>query len=316
MSKPLLLIGSRAAEFHHPLVHRKIGIDHDLVGHYDDLIDYFRWLGKPKSMLPISGGKKLVARYSDGRIYEAEIVWPGSSAEDMYETGMLKARSLGRTAGKHDIMLPAYDFLYTLKMSHRFLKNSPHFHKTRKDIEEMRANLSYIGIPTLYIPFFDRREKATYSYGHPKLNVSKAQFFNSDGVEYKYDHDSIHWSVKRGFQPAYETFKDDQAQVFCSKDKFWAASEEVRLNSVLEESMVLAIERSQVPFPGLKTPKQSFLMALEKVCTSITSGWFRTYAWENYDKVVDLYDDNYVAQFWEDVKSGLVTPYVGEPVDA
>ena len=42
-------------------------------------------------------------------------------------------------------------------------------------------------------------------------------------------------------------------------------------------------------------------MALMKVCTSITSGWFREYAWENYDKVLDLYnelgEDDYVQRF-------------------
>lgn len=31
------------------------------------------------------------------------------------------------------------------------------------------------------------------------------------------------------------------------------------------------------------------MMALTKVCTSITSGKFREYAWENFDKVVDMY---------------------------
>ena len=31
------------------------------------------------------------------------------------------------------------------------------------------------------------------------------------------------------------------------------------------------------------------MMALEKVCTSITSGWFREYAWENYHRVVHMY---------------------------
>jgi hypothetical protein len=316
MTKPLLLIGSRAAQFHHPLSHRNMGIDHDLVGYYDDLIDYFRFVGKPKSLVPISGGKKLVAKYADGRIYEAEIAWPESSAEDLYLTGIQNSQELGTTSGKHIIMLPNYDFLYTLKMTHRYLKNSPHFQKTRKDILAMRANLGFTDIPSHLKPFFERREKATYNYGHPKLNVDKAQFFNSDGVDYKYDHDSIHLSVKRMFRPAYEWFKDDEAQVFCSKDKFWACDESIRLNAVLEESMVLAIERSQVPFPGLKTPMESFEMALQKVCTSITSGWFREYAWENYNKVTQLYDDNYVAQFWEDMRSGLVTPYVGEPVAA
>jgi hypothetical protein len=122
--------------------------------------------------------------------------------------------------------------------------------------------------------------------------------------------------VMRGYQPAYEVYKEDQAEVFCSKELFEASPMHVRLHGVLEEAMVLALERSQIPFPGMKTPLESFLMALEKVCTSITSGWFREFAWENFNEVLDLYDPNYVNQFWEDVKSGVVTPYVGEPMAA
>jgi hypothetical protein len=201
-----------------------------------------------------------------------------------------------------------------LKMSHRYLKNSPHFHKTMGDIKIMRAQGAKLQPD--HMEFYKRRQTATYTYGHPKLNVNKTQFFNGDGVEYKYDHDSIHRSVMRGYQPAYEVYKEDQAEVFCSKELFEAAPMHVRLNGVLEEAMVLALERSQIPFPGMKTPLESFLMALEKVCTSITSGWFREFAWENFNEVLDLYDPNYVNQFWEDVKSGVVTPYVGEPMAA
>jgi len=50
------------------------------------------------------------------------------------------------------------------------------------------------------------------------------------------------------------------------------------------------------------------------VCTSITSGWFREYAWENYDRVLDLYnslgDDYYIRRFVE--SQHLLKPYTGE----
>ncbi len=86
--------------------------------------------------------------------------------------------------------------------------------------------------------------------------------------------------------------------------------EAVRLAGVLEESYVLALERSQVPFKGKLAPKTSFMIALEKVCTSITSGWFREYAWENYNKVLALYDPNYVKKFWEAVDNEVVKQYI------
>lgn len=77
---------------------------------------------------------------------------------------------------------------------------------------------------------------------------------------------------------------------------------------VIDNFEVLALERSQIPFKNM-APKTSFLIALEKVCTSITSGWFREYAWENYDKVVSLYDPNYVKMFWNAVDKGVVKQY-------
>ena len=76
---------------------------------------------------------------------------------------------------------------------------------------------------------------------------------------------------------------------------------------MLEETQVLALERSQVLFENVE-PKKSFDMALNKVCSSITSGWFREYAWENYKNVQKLYEADYVERFWKDVEIGLVKP--------
>ncbi|WP_457832940.1 DUF7275 domain-containing protein, partial [Staphylococcus aureus] len=48
-------------------------------------------------------------------------------------------------------------------------------------------------------------------------------------------------------------------------------------------------ERHQIPNNFNPDPTGSFMYALEKVCTSITSGWFREYAWENYHKIVAMH---------------------------
>jgi len=138
------------------------------------------------------------------------------------------------------------------------------------------------------------------------LNVKKQDFFNKDDIDYVYDHDSIHWAIKHMNRPAYEFFKADAAEVMCSRDLFEAQPENVKLNAVLEEAYVLALERSQIPFQGEITPERSFKVALMKVCTSITSGWFREFAWENYYQVLARYSDDYVDRFWTGVQSGVV----------
>lgn len=151
--------------------------------------------------------------------------------------------------------------------------------------------------------------KETYSYQHPKLNRKKSEFFNPDaGVQYIYDHDSIHEAMKHGDKPAYSYFKPDEAEVLTSRKMFEALPYEVRLNAVLEESYVLALERSQIPHPK-SDPEWSFLTALEKVCTSITSGWFREFAWENYHQAVNRYDPNYVEWFRYGLARGVVKPF-------
>lgn len=82
-----------------------------------------------------------------------------------------------------------------------------------------------------------------------------------------------------------------------SKDKFFSCHPNVQLYGVLEEAYVLALERHQIPNNFKPDPKASFDIALEKICTSITSGWFREFAWENYYKVQELYSPNYVTKF-------------------
>lgn len=205
--------------------------------------------------------------------------------------------------------------LYMLKMSHRYLKNSPHFRKTMTDIRKMRDMGAFI--PAELEELYKARMKATYNYAHPKLNQGKMDFFSDDGLEYVYDHDSLHEAVKHLDLPAYTYYMEEGAEVNCSKEKFFAADKMVRLYGVLEEALVLALERSVIPHD---TPAdKAFSIALMKVCTSITSGWFREYAWENFDQVVhlartDFYSNyNYVKKFQEGVENGTVKLFEEKP---
>lgn len=298
----IFVLGSRAC---HPYfdIGRKPK-DYDVLGSYDDVVKFVHYIfgSEPFNFYPISKGNKYLAR-NKNFIIEAEIAWPGSLNEKLFN---LIDADPDTIPGYDECLIPSLDVLYMLKMSHRYLKNSPHFRKTMNDIHLMRKHGAKIREE--HMEFFKEREKYTYSYAHPKLNKDKSEFFSNDGLVYVYDHDSIHESMKIMEQPAYTYFKDDQKEVWCSKEKFFSCAEEIRLNAVLEESLVLALERSQIPFPGIDKHR-SFRTALEKVCTSITSGWFREYAWENYDDVMERFYElrtTYVDKFWEDVELGIV----------
>lgn len=190
--------------------------------------------------------------------------------------------------------------LYAIKMSHRYKRNSPHFLKTLRDIQFFRHKGANLDCEELQ-EIVKLREKESYNYTHPVLNQSKENFFSGDGIDYVYDHDTIHEAIALGKQPAYTYYIQDGAAVMTSKEKFFAVHQRVRLAGVYEEVCVLALERSQIPFDFTIDPKHSFITALIKVCSSITSGWFREFAWENFDTIIAMYrargEDDYVKRF-------------------
>lgn len=297
----LALVGSKALNYHCFFRSPK---DLDILGSYDDIKNFGQEMndkefGKLKSMYPIAKGKKILMCFEKINV-EAEITVKNTHSEKLYDL-IVKDKNTQIIDGMY---VPSINILYLLKMSHRYLKNSPHFLKTMNDIVEMRKLGAYI--EKEHEEFFKFRERETYNYNHPKLNKNKEEFF-TDNVDYRYDHDTIHLSMKNLEKPAYMYFKPEDSEVWCSKEMWDKCSEKVKLFAVLEETNVLALERSQVLFPETP-PEKSFDIALSKVCSSITSGWFREFAWEKYYKVKELYQADYVERFWKDVNSGLVKP--------
>lgn len=258
---------------------------------------------------PNKRGNGFVVHQLGFKPFEFEIAGPGSTAELLLQ--IIAEHDLSITVDGKTYAKPA--IVYALKMSHRYLKNSPYFRKTMDDIHYLRS-LGYSEIIPVLRDFngrdwYKERMKETYSYSHPNLNQSSVNFFKDDNIPYTYDHDTIHEAVKHFDRPAFEYIKKDAAEVFCSKEKFMEADEEIKLATVLEESYVLALERHQIPNNFAPDPKTSFLIALEKVCTSIASGWWREYAWENYHKVRALYSEDYVDRFHQGLIEGIVRPF-------
>lgn len=320
----MLLVGSKALEVFCMLQEGKTPNDLDTICTF---AEFQKWSRDHKDMIahcvPLSGDKFHV-RDKTGFNYEFEIAWPGSTGEALLQRYEHPDRV--RNIAPPEVCL-------ALKLSHKYLKDSPHFLKTMRDIQWLQGQ--GVELDAWLKDWLPIREAETYVYNHPKLDVSKDDFFKGDGVQYVYDHDTIHLTValiERTFTercggpsvpgkmvsygrevtrtyPAYTFYMKDGSEVMTSKDKFMSVPEQIRLYGVYEESCVLALERSQIPYvfmggtQGRRPPtaRQSFEMALMKVCTSITSGWFREYAWDNYDKVMALYEElgenDYVERF-------------------
>jgi len=250
---------------------------------------------------------KLVTKLCDGLIIECEPILPQSNQTELFNLVINDSNSIIVNDGNISLIYPSLDVLYMLKMSHRYLRNSPAFLKTIRDIKYLRS----LGakFDSKYLDWYKQRELDTYWYNHPNLKVGKNDFFKLSEVPYIYDHDDIHESVKHLDKPAYLYYLKTGEQVMCDKALFDVLPHKTKLLGVLEESYVLALERHQIPNNYTPKRKRSFEIAISKVCTSITSGWFREFAWEHYDEVVELYSDNYVDKFKSSLKNNLIKPF-------
>jgi hypothetical protein len=133
-------------------------------------------------------------------------------------------------------------------------------------------------------------------------------FFKDETYNF-YQHDDIHESVKIGEQPAYKMIIEEGQQVKCSLDKWNTLTEQQRLHCALEECYVLSLERGLIPNEFKTDPKKTFDIALVKVCTSITSGWFREWCWRNYDLIKENYNEDYCIKFKNALELNLIRKF-------
>lgn len=290
----IVLIGSEAAKVHHPELWDEPR-DIDLVLSYDEFLK----LIEDKNIPVVPSAKNKFVGEHEGRIIEFEIAFEGSSAASLLE------RVEGQPGNILDIevLVPTMDWLLTIKASHRFKKKDRYFEKTLLDYHQMKTDLGYSIADSEWL---EHREQETYTAKRPSLSTTKDDFFADSKLTYEYDHDSLHRAVVHLEQPAYLYYQKDGEEVLCDKSKWDACSYETKLFGVLEECYVLALERSQIPFGERVSPRDSFLMALQKVCTSITSGFFRAFAYENYFVISKMYSDEYMTRFEEGLKNGIV----------
>jgi len=293
----MILLGSSALLFSAAHVLKRKPSDFDFLCCKEDLDD---WACDHHSELSKIDDRKYIANYN-GNVLEFEVVIPGESSDLLQKLVIADENSITTPFG----LCPSLDLLFAIKTSHRFRKDSPHFWKTLSDWHSMKNAGAVIKPEHLE---FVKMRASEVSKATPKLNVDKKTFFNDDDVPYIYDHDSIHISVAGNQKPAYASYIKEGQEVLCSKEKWDQCDFDLKVRGVVEESAVLAIERSLVPYPT-SNPKNAWLFAFSKVCTSITSGWFRVFAYENAPYIISKYPDGYWELFCEDVKNNKVKKF-------
>lgn len=307
----MILIGSRALVLRAPGLLDRKPLDYDFIASKEEAESFIeKNSDKIKINERLDFEKKIIVKGDS--IIEFELIKPDSSNEMAQDLINNDKETVNLQFGGMPMQVPSLDMLYTIKSSHKYLKNSDHFWKNAMDYHRMKA----VGakIRPEFKDFHSLREKETYTYKHPKLNQSKSSFFADGSLLYKYDHDSIHVAVKNLDKPAYRYYMKDGEEVQCDRAKFDALPENIKMLGVQEESAVLAIERSLVPHPGVWSPKQAWHFALSKVCTSITSGWFRAFAYENLFKILKIYPENYFEKFQSALADGIVKAFSDDSI--
>lgn len=133
------------------------------------------------------------------------------------------------------------------------------------------------------------------------LNVSKEVFF-TDGVKKFIEHDYLHEVFAYYHKPMYEMLqKKSQETVFCHRELWEKLTFKEKCFCVLEESYVIASERFIIPAMvkdksvdiDTLNPCQYAIEALKMVCTTLTGGYFRDFATNNYYDIIGIMDFRY-----------------------
>ena len=133
--------------------------------------------------------------------------------------------------------------------------------------------------------------KLEYPQGNPNLKQSNMDFFD-DSVVKVFDHDYIHELFAYEERPMFERLKHEgkEGSAWCAKDLWLNLSTTQKLQCVAEEVQVIATERFLLGDKP-KPVKLAYFLALNKVCTTLCSGWFRDYAIDHYPTIVDMFDN-------------------------
>ena len=129
----------------------------------------------------------------------------------------------------------------------------------------------------------------TYPQGNPNLLQTVEDFFD-DAVSKRYDHDYLHALFAYHAEPLYKKLQKDQSLAWCDKELWYNLSHADKIKCIAEEAYVISVERFLVPSNWSTASKLAFYKSLNKICTTLCSGWFRDFAIDNYSEVFNVFD--------------------------
>ncbi len=224
---------------------------------------------------------------SDRPIEGAE--WHDPNMLDNYEFEYFTRNNETVNFNGHKLHVVTPIGLSIIKRSHlwrnlSFQKHITHYHKNMMGV----IRQTYSNTAEQLLQYRIKLTMQAFPQGHPSLAKTVDEFFD-DYVTKKYDHDYLHELVAFYEKPLYTRLQKDSTKAWCDKDLWYTLSLDDQTKCVAEEAYVIAIERFMVPKDWEYPSKHAFIKALDKVCTTLCSGWFRDHAIDYYPQVVNLY---------------------------
>ncbi len=317
----MIIVGSKALNFFIEIdKKRKENADTDLIMRE---CDFFEFIEKNNQhiikMLPTSDYKySLTFKNQAGkkRHYEIEISEGVPSSQYLIDNQQKVATNELTDEFGNIFNVLNIEFLFLMKKSH--IVFPIHFEKNIADYLLLKrlSNLKYSKEEKKF--FNMRRKEGQQRYDlyakTPNLNVSNERFFKYSGVEDNrvFIHDDLHEVVKHQEKPIYEYLKRNSEKAWCEKDMFFDLPFEMQIQCVQEEAYVIALERYIIPKEyEYNDYFLCYKRALKRICTTLCSGFFRQFALDNYDKIIEAYKEDFVFKFYNAYEKGLLKPMEG-----
>lgn len=289
----MLLVGSKALK--HWIASSRPGLDFDMLATKEELNEFLN-INNPTNHRVNFDGIKHGMRI-EGKPVEIELIEPGKANEILARLAVgPRTKIFG-----FDVQIADPAVLLAVKKSHLNLpinwwKHVMDYHKLKALDPFMSADHNKA--------WQMRRVESETRWGKmpkPNLMVSNEEFFGKSQkvVNRIFVHDDLHLSTCFYDRPLYEKLKTDQTLAWCDGKLFAALSHEDQIKCVQEEAFSIALERKVIPALNEKAiyaPELAFRYAVERIGTTLTSGWFREFTQENAIEILN-HGVDYVGKF-------------------
>lgn len=302
----MLVVGSKALKYRFPRIERQVK-DVDIVAYLEEA-DKLKSTLSPSKVIETEWVVSLLGIKNKDEIFDK----PNVEILIADKSESLRRYLVYQKLKANNELFACSEILYSLKKSHI------HFPiKFEKHIYDfIMLNRHFSGVDVLKdvtkLKFVETEERLG-KLKTPSLNKSVDNFFSQSKsfVKSYFIHDDMHKAVAHYAEPLYLRMQRDITKAICDKFLWEKFTFEDKCRCVLEEAYVIALERKVLPslFGDAKQwtgAEEALDWALMRICTTLCSGWFRRFATENYDKIKELSNTNYVEDFLIKFQDGKI----------